>query len=175
MKCPACGRELQKMEVGDLVVDVCRNGCGGTWFDNFELEKVDEPLETAGEALLDIERDENVKVDYSQIRTCPKCRDIKMHKHFASVEKKVEIDECPGCGGFWLDFGELGKIRRQYSTEEERREAARAYFAELFGDKLAAMHAESEAQLRKAEKIAKALRFICPSYYIPGKQAWGAF
>jgi len=28
------------------VVDVCQNGCGGIWFDNFELEKVDEKHET---------------------------------------------------------------------------------------------------------------------------------
>jgi len=29
--------------------------------------------------------------------------------------------------------------------------------------------------LESARKIANAFKFICPSYYIPGKQAWGAF
>jgi len=73
MECPACGRQLRQMNVGDIVVDVCENGCGGVWFDNFELEKVDEQHEAAGEALLDIERDKNVKVDRSKTKTCPKC------------------------------------------------------------------------------------------------------
>ena len=120
MKCPACERELERMDVGDIVVDVCRNGCGGIWFDNFELEKVDEQHETAGEALLDIERDETIKVDHSQIRTCPKCKDVKMMKHFSSVKREVEVDECGGCGSIWMDCGELGKIRKQYATQEER-------------------------------------------------------
>lgn len=175
MKCPACGRELQQMEVSDIVVDVCKNGCGGIWFDNFELQKVDEQHEAAGEALLEIERDPAVQVDRSQKRSCPKCKDVKMMKHFASVKKEVEIDECAGCGGVWLDYGELGKIRQQFATEEERKKAAQEYFSELFDDELSEMSAESEAQLAKAQKFAGIFRFICPSYYIPGKQRWGAF
>lgn len=175
MKCPTCSRELQETTVGDIVVDVCRNGCGGIWFDNFELEKVDEKHEAAGESLLNIERDENVKVDYSVIRACPKCNGPKMQKHFVSVKHEIEVDECPTCGGIWLDCGELGQIRNQYTTEEERSKAAHAYFSELFDDKLAAMRAESEAKLQKAKKFARVFRFICPTYYIPGKQEWGAF
>jgi hypothetical protein len=33
----------------------------------------------------------------------------------------------------------------------------------------------AQTNLRKARRIAHAFRFICPSYYIPGKQSWGAF
>ena len=36
-------------------------------------------------------------------------------------------------------------------------------------------HAKSEAELERARKIASALRFICPSTYLPGKQGGGAF
>jgi len=43
MNCPACGNILEQMTVGDVTVDVCQRGCGGIWFDNFELEKFDEP------------------------------------------------------------------------------------------------------------------------------------
>jgi len=35
MECPACNRQLKEMEIGDIVVDVCENGCGGIWFDNY--------------------------------------------------------------------------------------------------------------------------------------------
>ena len=57
MDCPVCGRTLGRRTVGGLRVDVCEGGCGGIWFDQFELKKVDESSESAGEALLDIERD----------------------------------------------------------------------------------------------------------------------
>jgi hypothetical protein len=66
-------------------------------------------------------------------------------------------------------------LRSLFNTEEERHKAADEYFSEVFGDKLAAMQAEDEAKLAKARKISNMFRFICPSYYIPGKQDWGAF
>ena len=96
-------------------------------------------------------------------------------RHFFSDKKKVEVDECPGCGGFWLDAGELANIRSLFETEEQRHKAAQEYFAEVFGDEFAKMNAESEEKLQKVQKIANMFRFICPSYYIPGKQQWGAF
>jgi uncharacterized protein len=98
-----------------------------------------------------------------------------MMRHFSSVERNVELDECPSCGAIWLDPGELGGIRQEFDTDEERRQAADAYFTEVFSDDLAAENAKSDAELAKARKFAHAFRFICPSYYIPGEQAWGAY
>ena len=175
MDCPACGNALQEVTVSDVVVDVCQGGCSGIWFDNFELKKFDEPHESAGETLLDIERDPSITVDHTQRLKCPKCEDVVMMRHFFSVKKAVEVDECPACGGFWLDAGELAKIRTLFNTEEERHKAAEAYFSEVFGGELAAMEAADQAKFHKAQKISKMFRFICPSYYIPGKQDWGAF
>ena len=175
MKCPACSNQLKEMTVGDVTVDVCRGGCGGIWFDSFEFKKFDEPHESAGEELLDVEQDASIVVDHTKRLKCPKCDDLVMMRHFFSVKKEVEVDECPGCGGFWLDAGELRKIRSLFNTEEERHEAADDYFSEVFGDKLAAMRAEDEAKLAKARRVSNMFRFICPSYYIPGKQAGGAF
>ena len=124
---------------------------------------------------MDVEQDASIVVDHTKRLKCPKCDDIVMMRHFFSVKKEVEVDECPGCGGFWLDAGELRKIRSLFNTEEERHEAADDYFSEVFGDKLAAMRAEDEAKLAKARRVSNMFRFICPSYYIPGKQAGGAF
>jgi len=163
------------MAIGDVVVEVCQAGCGGIWFDNYELEKFDEPHESAGEELLDIERDESIVVDRTKRLNCPKCDGIVMMRHFFCVKNEVEVDECPGCGGFWLDAGELGKIRSLFDTEEERHRAAREYFSEIFGGELAVIEAEDQAKFNKVRKIANMFRFVCPSYYIPGKQDWGAF
>ena len=45
----------------------------------------------------------------------------------------------------------------------------------MFDGTLAKEAAASQAELAKAQRFAHAFRFICPSYYIPGKQDWGAF
>ena len=175
MNCPACSNQLQQMAVGDVTVDVCKRGCGGIWFDNFEIKKFDEPHEAAGEELLDIERNENIAVDHSKRLNCPKCSDVVMMRHYFSVKRDVDVDECANCGGFWLDAGELRKIRSLFNSEQERHNAAHEYFQDVFGDELAAMHAENEEKLARTRKVANMFRFICPTYYIPGKQKWGAF
>ena len=175
MRCPACGNALSQMLAGDITVDVCKGGCGGIWFDRFELAKVDEPHESAGEILLDIERNEKITVEHAKRRRCPKCATIIMMRHFHSVKQHVEVDECPGCGSYWLDPGELAAIRREFKTEEERRKAAEKYFAEIFDTHLAEMRAQGQEQVESARNIARIFRFICPSYYLPGKQDWGAF
>jgi len=174
MKCPACGTELTEMKAGDITVQACKGGCGGLWFEANEIGKVDLPSESAGAALIDIERDPSITVDVSKRRNCPKC-DMIMMQHFFDVKRKVTVDECPECAGMWLDAGELKTIRSEYPTEEARKEAAGKYFDAMFGEKLAEMHAKDEASAQRAEKIAHMFRFICPSYYLPGKQKWGAF
>jgi len=113
MKCPACFNELTPLQVCDLTVDACQGGCGGVWFDAFELQKVDEEHETAGERLLNIQRDAGLSLDKSRKRECPRCAGVKLHRHFFSARRRVEVDECPGCGGCWLDAGELAKIRAE--------------------------------------------------------------
>jgi Zn-finger nucleic acid-binding protein len=111
MKCPACFNELTETKLGGVAVDVCKGGCGGIWFDAFELQKVDEQREISDEWLLNIERDPAVQVDSSRKRDCPRCDGIKLQRHFFSAKRQIEVDQCPGCGGYWLDAGELEKIR----------------------------------------------------------------
>ncbi len=175
MKCTACGNELKQVVAGDVSVDVCEGGCGGMWFDHLELLKFDEPQERGGEALLDTHRTKELVIDENAQRKCPRCTDKTMLHSFYSVKRQVQVDQCPKCGGIWLDVGELATIRTQYASEGERKQAAEAYFDEIFGEKLVAMEAESEEKAEKAHRFARIFRFICPSYYIPGKQRWGAF
>lgn len=113
MKCPACFNDLTEFHVANLAVDACQGGCGGIWFDAFELQKVDEESETAGEPLLDIQRDGRLVVDASRKRECPRCAGMKLRRHFFSAKRQVEVDQCPNCGGYWLDAGELALIRAE--------------------------------------------------------------
>ena len=151
------------MTVEGITVDVCKGGCAGIWFDRYELMKVDESHESAGEELSNIEGDPAVlsTIDHTKRLSCPKTPEVVMMRHFFSVN--------------WLDVGELATIRTEFATEEERDQAAAQYFSELFDSELIAAHSETLEDLESAQRIAYIFRFICPSYYIPGKQEWGAF
>jgi hypothetical protein len=175
MDCPACRHELSSFELDDVVVDVCRQACGGVWFDNRELEKVDEAHEHQGEPLLYLETEHDVEVDHDRRRRCPRCPEALMMRHFFSVKERVEIDRCPTCNGTWLDLGELRQIRTLFPTEADRQRATKEHFEQLFRHDLAEMRAESQQEVERARRFARLFRFLCPSYYIPGKQDWGAF
>ncbi len=174
MKCPSCTRDLSAITVGALTVDACQGGCGGLWFDNFELKKVDEEHEIDGRALLEIAVDPSVRVDHSERRRCPRCAGIVMMRHFFSPKRAVEVDRCPGCNGYWLDPGELAAIRGEFQSEVERQKAAEDQFAGLFDAQLAAQKAQTDTEQESARQFANMVRVICPSYWIPGKQSWGA-
>ena len=156
-------------------MDTCVGGCGGIWFDWLELKKVDEPHEALGEALIHVDRDESIVVDRRRQRECPRCSGQKMMQHFASVKRQVAVDECPSCGGFFLDYGELNQIRDQYENEEERHQAAEALFDDMIEEGLSGIKEESEIRTERARGLARMFRFLLPSNYIPGKQKWGAF
>lgn len=176
MYCPACACELSTRTVGDVTVDVCDGGCGGIWLDQYELAKVDESAESAGEQLLDVRRDPDLAVDPEKRYSCPRCADFPtLLRHFWSVERAVTMDECPECGGVFLDVGELGSIRHEFPTHEAKEAAADAYFKEVVDPLLEREHEKSQAELARAQKFASAFRFICPSYYVPGKQAGAAY
>ncbi len=113
MNCPACDYRLTETRVGDMSLDICHGGCGGIWFDAFELQKVDDQCEAAGECLVQIQHDPERHVEPSRKRACPRCEGVKLKRHFFSPKIKVEVDHCPNCAGYWLDAGELEKIRRE--------------------------------------------------------------
>ncbi|MCI5145777.1 MAG: hypothetical protein D3923_09645 [Candidatus Electrothrix sp. AR3] len=162
MQCPACCKETEEIAVDDIAVDVCTKSCGGIWFDRFELQKVDEPHEAAGERLLQVKPENQIASDEKAKRMCPKCENMSLMRHFFSVKREVEVDECPKCGGFWLDYGELGQIRSQFSSEEERKKAAQAYCGKAVDGGLKKMEDAGGESQEKAKKIGRMFRFIMP-------------
>ena len=174
MNCPACGTAMTEIAAGDVKVQACKGGCGGLWFDEWTLGKVDQPDQSAWESLLNIPQNASLKVDQSQRRKCPR-DSVVMMRHFWSVKRDVAVDECPQCEGIFLDPGELTGIRADYKSDAERNKAAEAYYSEMFDQQLAGMLRQDKAKLESARRVARIFKFICPSYYIPGKQAWGAF
>jgi Zn-finger nucleic acid-binding protein len=164
MQCPACGSPLTEITTRGVIVDVCKGGCGGIWFDNFELKKFDAAHEPADDLIERLERDERIKVDHSKRRICPRCGSIPMMRHFSSVQQRVEIDECPNCGGCWLDAGELTLIRQEFRTEPERRQASDRYFDGLFKHDLARLKVQGVQQAARADRFSHMLAFLRPGF-----------
>ena len=123
MKCPACLNPLSSTTIGKLTVEVCRAGCGGIWFDAFELQQADEPQESTGAWLANLEPDPQLHADTGRKRACPKCEGVNLKRRYFSAKRRFEVDECPGCGGCWLDAGELEKVRAEMGETAREKEA----------------------------------------------------
>ncbi|MDM8515947.1 zf-TFIIB domain-containing protein [Desulfobacterales bacterium HSG16] len=117
IKCPACNTSLISLETGTIRADIC-NSCGGIWFDRFELMKANRCEHAEVEALLNVKIDADAVVELKDRINCPKCLKIVMMRHLFNADTEVEVDECPGCAGHWLDAGKFKKIR----TAEEKRQ-----------------------------------------------------
>jgi uncharacterized protein len=113
MNCPVCAKSLESVESNGVTVDVCAAGCGGIWFDQFELRRFDGPEVPAPEVLLSIAKNPAIAVATAHKRPCPRCVEIRLKRRLFNPRSLVEIDECGGCGGIWLDAGELAKIREE--------------------------------------------------------------
>jgi uncharacterized protein len=102
--------------IGGVTVDACEGGCAGIWFDAFELQRVDDQHEIAGDTVLRLQRDPSLVVDPARKRGCPRCEGIKLKRQFFNPKLRIEVDHCPHCAGYWLDAGELEKIRTERSV-----------------------------------------------------------
>lgn len=119
MNCPACGLSMVEEDFGGILVDVCKNGCKGIWFDWGELKELNENHEGVGRALEEALKSPRKNNTDRGPLNCPKCG-IKMREHKYKNAKEVNVDECYACGGFFLDSGELKQIRDGYMNEQER-------------------------------------------------------
>ena len=121
MKCPVCQKHMELVEISGVELDYCRNGCGGIWFDNFEIKRLDEENEGGGEVLEEILAQKRVD---DTVRTeklnCPRCDEVKMRRHKYNYMSDVSIDQCYNCNGIWLDAGELAAIRANFESTEDK-------------------------------------------------------
>jgi len=112
LTCPRCSASLSRVMIGGVGVDVCES-CGGLWLDRLELARFEETDSVLGEALLaHLSQFPVAIVDRSARLRCPRHLEVVMMRRAFSRQYPVEIDECPECGGVWLDADELAQIRR---------------------------------------------------------------
>lgn len=164
MNCPACTRLLTLMQAGNIGVEVCAGGCGGLWFDQLELKRLDEPHEEDGSSLLEVELDTTVPVDHEERRMCPSCDESVMMRTFYSPKRDIEVDHCPECGGHWLDAGELRVIRTQFASDAERHVHLNELIKVQFGDDLYAMELKREKIKGRKTATRSLFGFLFPGF-----------
>ena len=107
MNCPKCNNDLEKVMLGidrSIEIDECP-ACKGMWFDEGELDKLDESV-TVNSELANFEEVQN----QNQILDCPRCHN-KLKTVRPNLMPELELDRCSACFGFWLDKGKLEDVR----------------------------------------------------------------
>jgi Zn-finger nucleic acid-binding protein len=75
IKCPACGKEMEKVFIKSegINLDICTNGCGGIFFDNREFDKFNEEHEDISAIQKKLEGKTFEPVNDNAERICPAC------------------------------------------------------------------------------------------------------
>ena len=158
MKCPRTGKALNPVKVAGIEVDVSE-GCGGVWFDNFELEKFTAPSSIIGEVLVEhLKNYHNPLVKNYERISCPRDTDVVMMRRYYSSKFQIEIDECPQCGGIWLDAEELEKIRELFPNHGDYENTQKIFVAEVMSSPDVKSHQkEHEKFVGKMEHLSNVL------------------
>lgn len=120
MNCPRTQSLLKKINVGNVPVYVSEL-CGGVFLENQSLKDFESAEGKRGKALTKhLEQFHIELMNEAERVKCPFCKDTIMLRRFYSPLHVVEIDECPECGGIWLDTGELAKLQSLMLNERDR-------------------------------------------------------
>jgi Zn-finger nucleic acid-binding protein len=115
LRCPRSSTPLAHLQIGGVSTDVCED-CGGLWLDRLELSRFERPESAFGDALVaHLSQFPTAIFDRSIRLQCPRHPEVVMLRRAFSRAIPVEIDECPECGGLWLDADELAQIRNDPS------------------------------------------------------------
>jgi Zn-finger nucleic acid-binding protein len=119
IECPKCWVTMRQDEVDvfgpNIIIDRCPE-CGGIWLDPGELNKLLKDRKLSNYLTKHIGTQSKSKL------VCPRCgwlMDIE-------TAEEVEVDVCLKCGGVWLDYGELEKLRDLSKAGFEGDELAKA-------------------------------------------------
>ena len=121
MKCPNCDNELSQIKTDSstkglfVLIDQCKN-CGGVWLDQNELYQISEDevknVDTIDAAAF------NNNAPIRTLKYCPKDgTELKNMSDF-NIPKKIYVDQCPTCGGMWLDKGEMTEFKEGVAQEQ---------------------------------------------------------
>jgi Zn-finger nucleic acid-binding protein len=122
MQCPACHHFLRPLKAGTVTLDVCHD-CGGIWFDDSELKKVNVEYPRPEDVIARFGYSHDSRVEENANRPCPRCDGTKLEQKLYNLGSGVIMDCCPKCKGVWLDHGEFEKIRESIMRSQHRTRA----------------------------------------------------
>ncbi len=107
MKCPKCHSPMQSITHANVTVERCE-GCKGIWFDLMEREKLitEKGSESIDNGSPSVGEVHNQQGEFD----CPKC----LHRMSQMVDHQqphIWYEQCPGCGGVYLDAGEFSDLK----------------------------------------------------------------
>lgn len=132
---PVTANPMRRIEFNGIELDVCPD-TGGIWFDQGELGDLLHGSREDVEALDEAAKPEGrIDVDSrtESTRYCPRCN-VPLYRYRYLHSTPIELDGCEGCGGVFVDDGELGAIAAVARRVGGRRllpEEAAAALAEL--------------------------------------------
>lgn len=137
--------------------------------DWLQMQKLDHKNQGFGEALQAALKYPRCNDENRPRLHCPKCK-LLMYRHQFALDKEINIDECCGCGGIFLDSGELKELRdHSMSAQEEQ-----AYLNKLVEDmpETQALEQQENKDGQRAEALAHYTRFLRLSNYATGGHDW---
>ena len=125
VKCPNDNIELGPVRVesfysAPVILEQC-GGCGGIWFDRYELFSV-KPGQAKKIESLDSETLSAPARIISSGLVCP--RDQSRLERFSDINfpREIIVGRCRECGGFWLNRGEFTMYQRARREQQRIRE-----------------------------------------------------
>lgn len=117
MRCPVDSHALKSIFSAEvnIEIDVC-DLCHGIWFDSDELAKAVAYLRitlpiTKGKDVFMAHVDDTHKAHQSEKYICPR-DEVVMETYTYAGDSGIYIDRCVKCSGFWLNGGELEKLKK---------------------------------------------------------------
>ena len=128
--CPECRIPLESLMFRDIELDGCQQ-CGGIWFDDGELKKVQKSSDQLVLQFLEsrVKASSVVVPDNSgNWKICPNCNE-RLTPYIYQYTSNIELDECDECFGVWVQDGELAKISEYVDTTDDPAAHARKEIA----------------------------------------------
>ena len=168
-KCPRSGATLKKIIADGVELDVSEHS-GGIWFDHFELNKFTDPQSAAGRKLVEHIEKFSVRIsnETAQERlNCPVDHDIVMMRRFYSPKMRIQIDECPECGGIWLDPGELKDIVNLFRNETDVQKVTNRFIEEAMNNPVMQNYlTETNAFLEKLQNVVNVMSCVARTFWL---------
>lgn len=149
-QCPDCGIPLKTQVFQSVEIDKCPQ-CAGIYFDDLETTELRSHGIEAFEQLdsLVVPTVQADPFEGERLRGCPGCGE-EMAKYRYLYSSPVMLDSCLGCGGIWIQDGELKAMAEYVRTQDHPGK----------NEVVAIMQAQTEAHIMRARSSARALNSL---------------